>query len=190
VELPTGGDVSADANNNICLFFEAGLAELDLSSSPQWPGERILTDLIAQAAGLFIWVETIMRLLGKGTPNEQLDLILRGHFGDGDDLRAVKQPDSLHVVSRCRLERQPDTSLTDVYFRQLLSLRQHSITMICLSSCRRIRNRSSLSLTSCHLLSRLRTSVFRHLSLVEFLCDPKRCPEEFFIDRPKRSRKH
>jgi hypothetical protein len=25
-------------------------------------------------------------MLGKELPNEQLDLILRGHFGDGDDL--------------------------------------------------------------------------------------------------------
>jgi hypothetical protein len=70
IVLPTGVDVSDNANKDIRRFFERRFAELPGSLFPEWPGERILDDLTRRAAGLFIWAETIMRLLKKGIPNK------------------------------------------------------------------------------------------------------------------------
>jgi hypothetical protein len=84
--LPTGDSVSANADRDICRFFEERFAELGGSLFPEWPGKHILKALTARAAGLFLWAETVMKFVLQGLPEEQLDLVLAGDLGKADNI--------------------------------------------------------------------------------------------------------
>ena len=89
--LPTGEAVSTDTNKDILQFFQDRFAELRGSSLPEWPGNRVLNALTAKAAGLFIWAETVMKFLEQGLPDEQLELVLAGDLGEGDNITKLYQ---------------------------------------------------------------------------------------------------
>jgi hypothetical protein len=86
IVLSTGDGVSADTNGDILRFFEERFAEISGSLLPGWPGHRILDVLTTRAAGLLLWAETVMRFVEQGLPDEQLDLVLAGDLGEGDNI--------------------------------------------------------------------------------------------------------
>jgi hypothetical protein len=186
IVLPTGGGVNTDANNDIRQFFEERFAEL-VGSSIAWPGEQIIRDLTTRAAGLFIWAETIMRSLEQDLSEEQLELLLSGDYGEEDNLTNLYRK-ILNSAFRGAKKRTLEIYkivistlvLAKVPFRyddlpKFLAQQQISIKPIL--------DKLS-SIVSVGADKRLRIS---HLSFTEFLCDPHRCPEEFFIDRGKES---
>ena len=58
-------------------FFEQSFDEIPDSTFPELPKGRILDDLTARAAGLFIWAKTMTEVLELGLPEDQLRLIAR-----------------------------------------------------------------------------------------------------------------
>jgi NACHT domain len=190
IVLLTGVNVSVDANKDIRLFFEKRFADVGGSLFPEWPGERILNNLTRRAAGLFIWADTIMKFLEQGIPDEQLELIFRGNMGDGDNLTRLYHKVlilSFQGVTGRALEMYKLVVSAVVLAKtpfhpgdlpEFLSQSKSSIKFIL----DKLASVVSVGATD----KRLRIC---HLSFVEFLCDPKRCPEQFFIDRQEESRK-
>jgi hypothetical protein len=189
IGLPAGSDVSAEANGDIRRFFEERFAELRGSMDPSWPGEEILHRLTAKAAGLFLWAETVTTLLAQGPPMEQLRYLLEGGLTAGNKLdgsyRQILDSSFQHVDSRALAAYKPvvsaivlakvpfpyddlprflsqEKSTVDFILDKLSSVIIVGVTDNCLKIC--------------------------HPSFSEFLCDPDRCPEAFFIDRNVMSR--
>ena len=88
IVLDTGDLVSSDANSDVQTFFEKRFADVAASYpslSQTWPGNSIIVQLTAYAAGLFIWADTVIRFVEQGVANEQLDLLLTSGFREGGD---------------------------------------------------------------------------------------------------------
>jgi len=86
IELPTGAEVDLDTTQNIRKFFEHRFADIGGPSLDDWPGEKVLDTLTTRAAGLFIWAETVIRFVEQGLPDEQLEHVLHGDLGKGDNV--------------------------------------------------------------------------------------------------------
>jgi hypothetical protein len=188
ISLPTGVDVSADANNDIRHFFEERFAELEGSSSSQWPGKQILDALTTRAAGLFIWAETVVKFVEQGLSSERLKLVLNGELGESDNLtklyrqilelsfQGIKGPElevSKLVISTIILAKVP------IYYDDLPDFVSQLKPTV-----RFVLDKLSVVISSGDRDKRLQVG---HLSFSEFLCDRKRCPEQFFVDRGKGS---
>jgi len=155
---------------------------------PEWPGKRILNTLMTQAAGLFIWAETVMKFVEQGFPGERLELVLTGELGGSDNLtklyrqilelsfQGIRGPElkvSKFIIAAIVLAKTPlhYNDLPD--FVSQLKL----LVMFVLDKLSSVI--SSRSTDKCLQIS--------HLSFSEFLCDQGRCPKQFFIDRGKES---
>ena len=89
IELPTGRRVTFESSQDIRLFFKTRFASVvsrypgELQAS--WPGNPILEELTAQAAGLFIWAKTVVSFVDSDEhPIEQLSLIQEGQIANAD----------------------------------------------------------------------------------------------------------
>jgi hypothetical protein len=82
ITLEIGDFAGPEVHHDIQTFFEQRFAEITSlhPSLPSWPGQSIIKQLTDQAAGLFIWAETVVRFLEEGSPTQRLDLILDGSF--------------------------------------------------------------------------------------------------------------
>jgi hypothetical protein len=188
IALETGDLVSAQSNLDIQCFFKHRfdhIASLYPSLST-WPGEATITRLTDLAAGLFIWAETVVRFMEKGSPTKQLMDILDGNFrepedGDGIDnlyrqiLHLSFENAKSHVL--LTFKRVVGTILlakiplhrNDLY--QLLGLSdsedESSIDFILEKLSSVISSRKADY--PIHII---------HLSFREFMCDPKRCDDQ------------
>lgn len=194
--LETGDLVSAQSNLDIKYFFEKRLAEIAswYPSLQSWPGESITKQLTDRAAGLFIWAQTVVSFLDKhrGFHDEQLELVLGGSFYEEGDALDRLYNKILHfsfkdysghahvldtfkyVIGAILLAKVP-LHLHNLY---------HLLGWLKNSSIDFILNQVS------SLISDWRGDCpihINHLSFLEFMCDPKRCPETFFIDRSAHS---
>ena len=188
IPLPTGDNVNDDANHDIRCFFEESFAELGGASSVKWPGKQVLDALTERAAGLFIWAETVLRFVKQGLPDKQLRLVLDGDLGEednitklykqvlemsfrefkGQDLEDIRLVIAAIVLAKVPFRREDLHKVVgqpDVSVRYILG--QLSSVIAIGTSDQRVR--------------------FGHLSFIEFLCDAKRCPERFVIDKSKDS---
>jgi WD40 repeat protein len=90
VTLHTGSRVTAGTSDDITLFFRTRFADISeqYPSLSSWPGESTIERLTRRAAGLFIWAETLIRFVGneQGAPDDQLDLVFCGDFGEEGDI--------------------------------------------------------------------------------------------------------
>ncbi|KIM19969.1 hypothetical protein M408DRAFT_30771 [Serendipita vermifera MAFF 305830] len=81
-EILSGKMVQSKSSEDIEKFLEYHLGQIAARSNgalaPDWPGGQIKTWLVRLAAGLFIWVDTAVRFLRRGEPQEQLNSILGG----------------------------------------------------------------------------------------------------------------
>ena len=187
IELPTGAEVDMDTIQDIRKFFEQRFADLCGPSLGDWPGETVLDTLTTQAAGLFIWAETVIRFVEQGLPDEQLEHVLNGNLGDGDNVTKLYRQilelsfQDANVRMLSVLNRVATAILLakiPLYVNNLPAIilqPQASVTTII--------NKLS-SVISIGSDSRIR---IKHLSFAEFMCDPHRCPERFYVDHSKGS---
>ena len=187
IALPTGRDVSADANNDIRYFFEKRFGELGWTSM-EWPGSKTLDELTARAAGLFQWAETVVKFLDQGIPVDQLEYVLSGDLGQGDNITKLYRQ-ILEISFREASGRTHEVFRRVVALVVLAKVPLHfdDLPQFLLerkTSVRFILDKLSSVISFGSTDKRL---TICHLSFSEFLCDRKRCPEQFFIDKGKES---
>ncbi|KIM27690.1 hypothetical protein M408DRAFT_310548 [Serendipita vermifera MAFF 305830] len=81
-DVLSGSSVHSKSSEDIGRFLEYHLGQIAARShgalAPDWPGHQTIKRLTQIAAGLFIWVETALRFIRRGEPQEQLNRILGG----------------------------------------------------------------------------------------------------------------
>jgi NACHT domain len=187
IELSTGAEVSMDATQDVRRFFAQRFAEIGGPSLYDWPGEKILDTLTTRAAGLFIWAETVTRFVEQGLPDEQLEHVLDGKLGEEDNVTKLYRQ-ILELIFR------------EANGRMLNVLNQVLTTIVLAKIPLHVDDLSSFILqpkaSVTFILDKLSSVIsvghdFRirinHLSFAEFMCDPHRCPQRFYIDRFKGS---
>jgi len=182
IELPTGAEVDMDASQDIRRFFEKRFTEIGGSFLVDWPGEKVLDTLTTQAAGLFIWAETVIRFVQKGLPDECLEHVLKGDLGGGDNVTQL-----YHQVLELSFG-EADSHTLEVFncvvtavilakipfhpndLAGFLSKPKASVNFILdkLSSVISILDGDKIGI--------------KHVLFTEFMCDPQRCPPQFYID--------
>lgn len=186
--LETGDLVGAQSNLDIQCFFEQRFAHIAsrYPSLQSWPGESIVKQLTDIAAGLFIWAETVARFLEQGPPNKQLKLVLDGNFreeGNGID-------NLYHQILRLSFE-DAKTYVLQTFRNVIGAILLAKIPLYRNDLYRlleRLEDHSSIDYILWKLSSLIsdgkgdRPIHIIHLSFIEFMCDPKRCPEKFYID--------
>jgi hypothetical protein len=189
IKLSTGAEVSVDATHDIRHFFERHFAEIGGPSLADWPGEKVLDILTTRAAGLFIWAETVVRFVEQGLPDEQLKQVLGGDMGERDNVTELYRQ-ILHLQFRDANDR------TLYVFNQVVAaivLAKFPLHVDDLPSFI-LHPKASVNF----ILDKLSSVIsigddsgvrINHLSFTEFMCDPNRCPPQFYIDRSKGSHK-
>ena len=183
IELPTGADVNMDTTQDIRNFFERRFAEIGGLSLDGWPGDKVLDTLTARAAGLFIWAETVIRFVEQGLPDEQLEHVLVGNLGEGDNVTNLyrqilellfgdandRMLNVLHQVATVIVLAKITLHVDDLPSFVLQPKASVTVILNKLSSVISVGSDSGIRI--------------RHLSFAEFMCDPHRCPQRFYIDR-------
>jgi NACHT domain len=188
IVLSTGDTVSADTNGDIRHFFEERFAELRGSFLQGWPGSQVLDTLTARAAGLFIWADTVMKFMGQGLPDEQLDLVLAGDLGEGDSITQLYQ-------QILETSFQGATARTLEVFKLVVSTIILAKVPLCIDDLCQIILESKPSVA--FILGKLSSMIsiqhnrlcIGHISFSDFLFDCKRCPEPFCIDWSRENQK-
>lgn len=186
IELPTGAEVDRDAEGDIRHFFVQHFSGVSGTSLPSWLREDDLAALTNRAAGLFIWAETVVELVvqqKQSLPGERLKLVLEGDLGESDRVAKLyrqvldlsfEEADNhklgvfkqvvtaiilakipLHVDDLCQLISHPSVDADFIPYNNLSSV-------ISIASDKRIS--------------------IKHLSFTDFICDSRRCPQQFYID--------
>jgi hypothetical protein len=187
IVLLTGDNVNDDANKDIRWFFEKRLAVLGGSSCPEWPGKQVFDALTKRAAGLFIWAETVVRFVEQGLPDEQLKDVLSGDLGEGDNITRL-------YCQVLELSFQEVKGHTLEVTRLVIAFIALAKVPLPYNDVHKFVSQSKVSvkfildkLSSVISIDRDTCVHFGHLSFIEFLCDPNRCPEQFLIDQGKDS---
>lgn len=193
VVLPTGELVELDASNDISLFFRIKFAEIAGSYpdllSPSWPEVAKIELLTKRSVGLFIWAQTVMKLMLEGGPEDQLSLVL-----DGDD--EGLNIDALYIKILEHSFGKASRLVLDAFkvvvgavvlaktplHREALKCSLHGSPEV--TSVDFILNKLSSVISTGESDKLLRIS---HQSFVDFLTDLKRCPESFYIDRKEQN---
>ncbi|KIM21165.1 hypothetical protein M408DRAFT_333630 [Serendipita vermifera MAFF 305830] len=176
IEIPSGNAVNDKTKNDIRDFIIYKLNQIKTEYEhlpPDWPGEVILDNLVKDAAGLFLWIDTVMKLLERSEPELTLKKILDGHHGGMPNLyewilkASFPDPDQ-DVIDRFRsvlgaiiFARAP---LNATSLAQLLSNRS-GVTYIC--------NRLKAVIDDGNIIR------IRHQSFTDFLLNPDQSPLTF-----------
>ena len=186
--LETGDLVSAQSNLDIQRFFEQRLTQIasPYPSLSSWPGELTINLLTILAAGLFIWAETVARFLEQGPPNIQLKLVLDGSFreeGNGID-QLYRQILYLSFYNPKPYVLQTFRKVVGAILLAKVPLHRHDLYHFLGP----LEDSSSVDF----ILAKLSSVISGwqadhpihviHLSFMEFMCNPTRCPETFLID--------
>jgi hypothetical protein len=189
VTLPTGVEVDESANNDIRLFFETRFADFWDCLSPNLRRRHVFDTLVARAAGLFIWAETVVRFVEEGIHDERLQRVLSGRIGNGDDITKLYQ--QILALSF----READNYMLHTFNRVVAAIVLAKVP-VHEDDLPQIIAQGNSSIMS--ILSKLSSVIsigtdrryrINHLSFSEFLCDSNRCPKQFHIDRGEESRK-
>jgi hypothetical protein len=193
VVLPTGELVEPEASNDINLFFRIRFAEITEnypdSLSPSWPEVATIELLTKRSAGLFIWAETVMKLMLEGGPEDQLALVLDGNDGgiNIDTLYIKILEHSFGKVNRRVLDAFK-VVVGAVILAKTTLRREDLKCLLCgapeVTSVDFVLNKLSSVISTGESDKLLRIS---HQSFADFLTDPQRCPESFVVDRMKQS---
>jgi len=188
IVLHTGNKVTPKTSQDIQFFFEhhfGRIANIYYPKLSAWPKPLTIEHLTNQAAGLFIWAETVIRFMEQGPPTVQLSLILdeKLAMGDIDGLYLTILQNSFqdstlecfNVVAGCivlaqlpltcyDLEKLLDGVETDISISFVLDKLKPVVSND---------NENGLRIT--------------HQSFADFLKDANRSTEAFAIDQPKQS---
>ena len=189
IELPTGEEVTADAKQDVRRFLEQRFSEIGGPSLANWPGEKALDILTTRAAGLFIWAETVVRFVERGLPDERLEHVLNGNLGEGDNVTKLYRK-----ILELSFPEADDRTL-DVFYQVVAAIILAKIPFRVDDLAHFIlQPKSSVNFILDKLSSVISVGQdhgihIAHLSFAEFMCDPRRCPQEFYIDKWKESGK-
>ena len=182
VDISSGQVVSVQSSDDIRSFlqrrFLAIATRYPRSLPADWPGPRIVDELVGKAAGLFVYAETVLRFIVRGEPQLQLRQIQQGEMRNGDmgelysRILTISFPDpnpelvhAFHsIIGAIILVKVP---LSPLSLGTLLGINMSMMDFICQGL------RSVL-----HADEVLR---FSHQSFVDFLVDPQRCPPLFYV---------
>lgn len=148
--------------------------------------------LTTRAAGLFIWAETLTSFLEQDSPHERLHFVLAADLGEGgtgiDNLyqnilkfcfrnSTGSNLEAFHAVLGAIIFAKVPLHRGDLSYLIHPRKAESEIDSI-------LNNLSPIILMGSfdHLLR------ISHLSFAEFLCDPRRCPEPFVMDRSAQCR--
>jgi hypothetical protein len=188
IELLVGAEASEDTNEDIRLFFERRFAGTGSCFLPDWPTGRVVDILTARAAGLFIWAETVVRFVEQGLPEERLEHVLDGDLGQVDNVTQLYRQ-----ILELLFPEASDRTLLNVLNQVMTAIIFAKIPLHVDDLPRFILQPQSSVNFILHKLSsvisvghdtRIRVN---HLSFVEFMCDARRCPPQFYIDPNKGS---
>jgi NACHT domain len=187
VEISAGQKVDPLSSMDIRKFLKHELQQIVKrypSLPSDWPGDQIIERLADRAAGLFIWVKTIIKLLEHGEPRRTMKQILEGSGAGGmaalynwilkvsfpspsnEDIRDFRSILGAIIFTKAPLDA---ASLA-----QLLSLQSSTMEYIF--------NGLQSVLDSGNPVQ------IHHQSFVDFLLDPKDCPPDFLIVRERENR--
>jgi hypothetical protein len=187
VEIWAGKKVNPLSSMDIRKFLKHELQQIVKrypSLPSDWPGDRIIERLTDHAAGLFIWVKTVIKLLEHGEPQRTLKQILEGGGAGGmaalyswilkvsfpnpsdEDIRDFRSILGAIIFIKAPLDA---ASLT-----QLLSIEGSTMEYIC--------NGLQSVLDSGNAVQ------IHHQSFVYFLLDQNDCPANFLIIRERENR--
>ncbi|KIM23640.1 hypothetical protein M408DRAFT_77168, partial [Serendipita vermifera MAFF 305830] len=181
-ELVSGKAAPSTSSEDIERFLEYNFGRIVAQSHgalpPGWPGRHIIERLTRLSGGLFIWVETVIRLLGQGAAQEQLNHVLEeAATGELATLyssilqASFPNPteaflkDFHHIVGAIILAKDPLPASSLV---QLCSVDDTTLSRI-LGGLNSVMDSGEVPR-------------FSHQSFVEFLVDLTRCPPAFRID--------
>ncbi|PVF93396.1 WD40 repeat-like protein [Serendipita vermifera] len=177
--ISMGQAVSTQSMNDIQAFLERQFQKIRASNSglsSQWPGSDIIKELVNKTRGLFIWAQTIVRIVRRGEPKGQLNRVLHGRIGNISSLYSfilnISFPDPSKeeimafqlVMGAVLLARMP---LSQSTMGSLLSIESSRINHIC--------NGLYSVLEPGEILR------IGHQSFADFLIDEKECPNAFHI---------
>ena len=193
IELPTGEEITADAKQDVHQFLERCFPEISGPSFADWPGEKVLDILTTWAAGLFIWAETVVRCVERNLPDKQLEHILSGDLGEGDNVT------KLYCQILELLFRDISDRMLYVFNQVVAAIILRKIPLH-VDDLGRVVLQPKPLINFIFILDNLSSVVsvghdggicVMHLSFSEFMCDPCRCLPRFYIDRtligPQRS---
>ena len=194
VALETGDLVTDESTHDIQSFFEQRFAEITStcpSLPPSWPGKSVIKRLTSHAAGLFIWADTVVKFLGQGFPNEQLDLILGGTFRDEEGGIDELYRQILDLSFKNCKGRVLDVfkGVVGAIALAKTPLRRTNLKHFL----KKAEDESAIDFTLGKLSSVITISspggriYISHLSFAEFICDPNRCDGTFVIDHRSQS---
>jgi hypothetical protein len=189
VELPTGAAVGEDTTQDIRRFFAQRFADIGGLSLGDWPGDKVLDTLTNRAAGLFIWAETVVKFVGRSLPDKQLKLVLDGDLGESDNVTELYRQ-ILELLFReaddCTLY-VFDQVVTAIVLAKI-PLHVDDLPSFILQPTASV-NFILDKLSSVISVGRDFGIRINHLSFAEFICDPHKCPQQFYIARRKGSHK-
>jgi hypothetical protein len=189
IVLQTGNKATPQTSQDIQFFLNHHFSRIAMDYYPElstWPEPGIIEQLTQQAAGLFIWAETIIRFMKQSAPSEQLSLILDGMLatGDIDSLYLTilqhsfrsSNLESFNMVAGCIVLAQIPLTICDL--KELLDGVKTDVIKFVLNKLKPVilnDNENGLQV--------------RHQSFAEFLKDSNRCTEAFVIDQTKQSKR-
>ena len=189
--LCTGDLVDSNSSNDIRIYLSAHLHHIATSveyeeiSPPDWPGPGVIEQLMKCAAGLFIWVATVIKIFEDDNedPQWQLSLILtNSSLSNIDKLysqileSAFGQSSSCHIpmfkliVGGILAAKIPLSRSDLVSFLGLSE--KDTLPALIIRKLRPVI--SSDTSDGCLQVS--------HQSFADFICDRARCPMEYVID--------
>ena len=193
IVLETGDLVSSEENDDIQTFMECRFAQIAPrypSLPPSWPGHPIIKQLTEWAAGLFIWADTTIRYIERGIATERLDLILTGHFPEGDRIESLYR--QILDTSFKDTKSQICQKFKAVVGAIVLAKTPLRYVDIMHFTGQRI-DHPSIDFILQKLSSVLSTGTpdgcvhVSHVSFTEFICNSERCHATFAIHRPTHS---
>jgi hypothetical protein len=193
IRLLSGESVAEDTNNDIRLVLTTGLSEIKrdfrIMLEP-WPRPTEVDDMVARAAGLFIWATTALKHIGDRKddefgPDHRLSQLASGQMRaegvDGlylailDRSFETSQEGFRAVVGTIILSKEP------IGIRDIMQLQGYCKSEYAVNG---VLNKLS-SVLSCGVDHAF---TVRHQSFVNFLTS-KHCPGRFFINRKEVSRR-
>lgn len=193
IVLETGDLVSPEENDDIQTFMECRFAQIAPrypSLPPTWPGHSTIKRLTECAAGLFIWADTVIKYIEQGIATEQLDLILAGHFHEGDRIDALY---------RQILDKSFKDTKSQIYqkFKAVVGAIVLAKTPLRYVDIKHFIGQKIDHPSIDFILQKLSSVISTgtpdgcvhvvHVSFTEFVCDSERCHERFAIPRSTHS---
>jgi hypothetical protein len=189
IVLQTGHKATPQTSQDIELFLKYHFSGIAMDYYPElstWPEPEIIEQLTKQAAGLFIWAETVIRFMMQGAPSEQLSLILDGKLATGDIdslyltiLQNSFKPsnlESFNMVVGCIVLAQIPLTIHDL--EVLVDGVKTDVILFVLNKLKPVISNDSENGLQ-----------VAHQSFAEFLKDSTRCTEAFVIDQTKQSQR-